>query len=216
MAGAAHAADESPGTWIGGILTDDFAAAGTQGRGLFAVEAQGRYFDIGSGLNQYLLRSGVGYKLSGSLQAWVGYGRFRVRPGQGSPVDENRYFQQLNWSAGEYLGGELKVRARLLQRSVTNGDDVALVARLLLDYSRALNTANPTTLNLRLEPFYDLRDTDWGGKAGLTQNRIYAGLGWQLSQHYVLETGYMKQFLWRDDARNLSNHLLVIQLRAKL
>ena len=212
----ASAAEESPGIWAGGILNDTLPFVNSSGQALYWAEAQGRYFDIGSGVNQYLLRGAVGYKLRGSLQAWVGYGRFRVRGPQGSPVDENRFFQQLNWSAGQVLGGDLNVRARLLQRAVTNGDDTALVLRLLLAYSKPLSTNNPGKLLLRLEPFYDLRDTDWNGKAGLTQNRIYAGLSWHLSETIALETGYMNQFLWRDTARNLSNHLAVINFRMSL
>jgi len=218
LVSGADAAEESPGVWAGGVLNDTLplGTLGLDGRALYSVEAQGRYFDIGSGLNQYLLRGAVGYKLRGSLQAWAGYGRFRARGPQGSPVDENRYFQQLNWSAGEVLGGTLNVRARLLQRSVTAGDDVALVMRLLLAYSRPLTTANPGKLLLRLEPFYDLRNTDWNGQAGLTQNRIYAGLGWRLSDRIELETGYMNQLFWRDAARNISNHLAVVSVRVQL
>jgi hypothetical protein len=215
-AGGARAAEESPGAWVGGIATGGVGQADSDSRWIYAAEAQGRYFDFGTGVNQYLVRGGLGYQLAGSLQAWIGYGRFRFRTADGSPVDENRFFQQLNWSAGPALGGKVDVRARLIQRQVTNGNDTALALRLLLAYSRPLATAHPATLLLRLEPFYDFRDTDWNGKAGLTQNRIYAGLGWQLSDSIELETGYMNQFLWRDAAANLSNHLAILQLRVRL
>lgn len=209
---AALASEQSTGIWAGAVVAGNFPSSKGDSRWLYAVEAQGRYWDLNSGVEQYLLRPAVGYKLGSKLQGWLGYGRFRTNSNQGH-FDEDRFFQQLNWSAGELLGGSVKMRARLLQRSISIADDTALALRFMIAYARPITAGSSTQLLLRIEPWYDFLDTDWNGDAGFTQNRFYAGLGWELNDNLGLETGYMNQYLWRDSAENLSNNLAVINLR---
>jgi hypothetical protein len=43
------------------------------GRWRYWFDAQLRYFDIGSGINQYQLRPGIGYTISDNMVAHAGY-----------------------------------------------------------------------------------------------------------------------------------------------
>ena len=105
------------------------------------------------------------------------------------------------------------MRARLEQRSVDVGDDTAIVLRFMTKYVRPL--ANDKTLIVGLEPFLDLKDTDWGGESGLGQNRTFIGIGWRISDALNLETGYMNQYVWADSGEDRMNHLAILNLKAK-
>ena len=54
--------------------------------------------DVGR-LSQSILRPGVGYQLSDTVSAWVGYGRVTNHQ-PGDDVGEDRIWQQLSWNAG--------------------------------------------------------------------------------------------------------------------
>jgi hypothetical protein len=108
------------------------------------------------------------------------------------------------------------MRARLEQRSVSVSNDTGLVLRLMAKYMRPIGSSGKTSLILGIEPFVDLRDTDWSGDAGLKQNRSTIGVGWQVSDALLLETSYMNQYIWRDSAEDRSNHLAVLNFRLTL
>ena len=99
------AAEDAPGTWLTATITDAFQTDEGATRWHYWIDAQARYFDLGSGINQYLLRPAVGYALRDNLTAWLGYARFRTRNRTGNIADENRYWQQLSWTAGQWRGG---------------------------------------------------------------------------------------------------------------
>ena len=211
----ATASDDNIGAWTVVTATDTFKIADEDTHWRYWIDTQARYFDIGSGINQYLVRPAVGYQLNDNLQVWVGYARFRSRNRNGSVADENRIWQQLNWTAGHWADGTITMRTRLLQRSLSTGDDLGLVLRVLTKFTRPLGTDGRRSLILGLEPFFDLRDTDWGGSSGIAQNRTYAGIGWHLQDKLTIETGYMNQFVWNDNGENISNHLGVVNFKVK-
>lgn len=215
MATDGQTADDAPGAWAVLTATDALPGATDSGRWYYWVDAQARYADIGSGSNQYLIRPAIGYKPGGNVSYWLGYARFRTRSASGNVVDENRYWQQLSWTAARRDRGVLSMRARLEQRDVESGDDVGLALRFLTRYTRPIGGSGTRRLILGIEPFYNFRDTDWGGKAGMAQNRVYAGIGWRVSANLTVDTGYMNQYIWRRSAEDRSNHLLVFNFRTK-
>lgn len=204
-----HAVENDTGAWL--IGTGSGAIGDADGPWRFVVDAQARYPDAGSGAAQYLLRPAVGRRIGGGMTAWLGYGRFETRAANGARSHENRYWQQLSWQPRPFASGTLALRARLAQRLVSNGDDTAWWLRLLARYDRPLGEGRPG-LYFAIEPFIDLRDTDWSGDAGLRQNRAMFGLKWRLPNDWQLETGYMNQYLVFDNSENVSNHLLTLNL----
>ena len=212
----ALAAENDPGVWVTFTTTDTIGTDEGSGRWHYWFDAQARYFDIGSGINQWLVRPGIGYRLSDELKVWAGYARVRSRNRAGDVADENRYWQQLDWNAGRWFRGTIALRARLEQRSLNVGEDLGLVLRLGARYVHPVGRKRKSSLVLGLEPFLALRSTDWGGKSGLTQNRIFVLMGRRLTDNLSVAAGYMNQYFWVDDDVNRSNHLGVINFRMKL
>jgi hypothetical protein len=211
----AQAAEEDFGIWGIFSTTDAFPSADGNNRWQYWFDAQARYFDIGSGINQYVIRPGVGYAISDNMSVWAGYGRFRTSNRVGDVSNEDRLWQQLSWNVARTDHGVLSMRARLEQRSVSTGDDLGWRLRYMAKYVRPLGSTENLDLILSIEPFFDLRDTDWGGDAGLSSNRTAIALGWKLSPKLAMETGYMHQYIWVDNAANRINHIGAVNFKMK-
>jgi hypothetical protein len=212
----AQATEDLAGGWAVLTISDAFQTDTGPSRWRYWIDAQARYFDLGSGVNQYLVRPAIGFRPGDNLSVWAGYARFRTRGrSSGNVVNENRYWQQLSGTAGRWRGGTFSMRARLLQRFVDSSDDMALVLRTLVRYERPIGDDGRRSLILGLEPFFDLRTTDWSGGTGIFQNRVYAGIGWQVLDKLKIETGYMNQFFWVDNGEDISNHLFVVNFRTR-
>lgn len=211
LASPAHATENDPGAWLVVSTSDTLGSGDTRWRYWF--DAQARYFDIGSGISQYLVRPAVGYTLDTGATVWFGYARFRSRTRSGDYFDEDRFWQQVNWKSRPLGNGDVSFRVRLEQRSVSRGDDLGITLRLMGKYVRPLGDAGRTDMVLAIEPFFNLVDTDWGGSARLSQNRVFAGFGQRLSQSVRLEAGYMNQFLWVDNGEDRNNHLAILNFR---
>ena len=210
------ATENDAGAWTVFSTTDAFQSDGQDSRWHYWFDAQARYFDLGSGVNQWLARPGIGYEISDNVKVWAGYARFRARNSAGLVSDENRYWQQIDWTAGRWNDGRFSMRVRLEQRSISVGDDVRPILRYRVKYVRPIGENERTSLVVAIEPFLDLRDTDWGGESGLGQNRVSIGFDRRISDRLSIEAGYMNQYIWRDNAENRVNHLGVLNFKVKL
>lgn len=210
------AAEDNDGLWAIFTATDAFLTDDKTSRWHYWFDAQARYFDLGSGTNQYLVRPGIGYAISDNLMAWAGYARLRARNGSGNVADEDRYWQQLSWTAGRWHNGTFAMRTRLEQRSVSTGDDLGIVLRVLTKYVRPIGTQGQRYMSLGIEPFVSLKHTDWGGESGVRQNRTSIAIGWRVSDRLSIEAGYMNQFYWVDNGEDRLNHLGVLNFKMKL
>ena len=211
----ATATENDAGIWAIFSTTDAFESDKGASRWRYWFDAQARYFDVGNGVDQYVLRPGIGYDVSDNMSVWAGYGYFYSRAANGTTVRENRFWQQLSWNAARMGGGVLSMRARLEQRSVSSGDDLGLVLRYMAKYVRPIGESKGIDLIVSIEPFFNLVDTDWGSETGLGQLRSVVGVGWTLTPKLAIETGYMNQHIFRDDTEDLVNHLGVINFKVK-
>lgn len=209
------AAEDNVGIW--GIFTseDAFGTAEAPSRWRYWFDAQLRYFDIGSGINQYQVRPGIGYTISDNMVAHAGYMYVHASNASGRTVTEDRLWQQLTWNIARWTHGTLSMRARFQQRSVSTGDDLGWQFQYLMKYVRPLGSTGNLDFIISIEPFFILRDTDWGADSGLSQNRTAIGLGWKLSPTIGIDTGYMHQYIPVDDAEDLVNHLGVVNFKVK-
>ncbi|MGB5258859.1 MAG: DUF2490 domain-containing protein [Woeseiaceae bacterium] len=212
----AQATQSDDGIWTIFTTTDAFPASDDASRWRYWFDAQARYFDLGSGINQYLVRPGIGYDFNANLSGWVGYARLRSRNRSGNVADENRYWQQLSWSIGKWNNGTVSLRARLEQRDLSTGSDVGVVLRVQGKYVRPVGTDGNRYVAVSIEPFVDLKDTDWGGDSGLGQNRSSVSIGWRVSERLTLEAGYMNQFIRVDNGENRMNHLGTLNFKMRL
>lgn len=212
----ASATEDKPGVWLAFSIMDAFRSGDEDSRWHYWFDAQARFFDPGSGVTQWVARPGIGYRIGDNMKAWIGYGRFNTRNSSGTVADENRYWQQLDWRAGIWLGGNVTMRARLEERSVTTGEDTALVLRFLTKYVRPVGNNGNKNFVVGIEPFVELNDTDWTGDAGLSQNRTFIGMGFRLSDSVSVETGYMNQYIWVDGREDRSFHHATVSLNVRM
>lgn len=212
---AVSASEAETGIWAVFSTSDFMPSDRPTPRWQYAFDAQARYVDFGSGANQWLLRPAVGYRFANGVNAWVGYARVESRSASGRRVSENRYWQQLDWRAGEIADGHLTMRLRVEERSVDSGNDLGLVARFMTKFVRPFSDDPTLSFVFAIEPFVDLKNTDWGGKSGLGQNRTSIGIGWKLNQTLTLEASYMNQYIWTDQGPDRVNHLAVFNFKTK-
>ena len=207
--GTILATEHEPGTWISFATSGGMQSGDSRWRYWF--DGQARYVDIGSGANQYVLRPAVGYRFNDRVTGWLGYARLETRTRSGLSAFENRYWQQVGWIAGLWGSASISMRLRLEQRSLSTGDDLGLSLRYRLRMTHPMGESSKNTLILSVEPFLDLRDTDWRGSAGLNQNRLFAGVTFPLAERWRLETGYMNQYVALDNSEDVSNHLFILR-----
>jgi hypothetical protein len=81
-----------------------------------------------------LVRPGIGYALTEWSTVFVGYAHVTNYPPVGSLVQENRIWQQYQWSGPTPLGA-FTTRSRLEERWQDNGNDTGLRFRELLKFN---------------------------------------------------------------------------------
>lgn len=212
---ALPAADDEAGAWLIATFSDRLPSASGNGPWRYWLDLQARYLDAGGGVNQLLLRPGVDYVINERWSAWGGYARFRTRGASGGTVTENRLWQHLSWRAMNWADASLSMRFRLEQRDLSTGGDIGHSFRYQLKYTRRLVTGGRTDFIAYVEPFFDLRDTDYGADRGLSQNRIYAGLHWPLTEKSSLGVGCQNQRFFTDAAVDRSNHLAMLTFSSR-
>ncbi len=210
-----HAADDAPGTWLILSTTDRFGAADAPGPWRYALDAQYRWFDRSGGVDQVLLRPALGYDLTPGLSAWLGYAQVRSEGSGGTHVKEHRVWQQLAWQFDGAANSRWLLRGRVEERHREGADGTGVTLRLMLRSRIPLGKRPDLRLVLALEPFIDLRDTDWGLNQGLAQLRTTLGLSFDLHRRLGFEAGYLNQHAFRENRTDLANHLLYLHFQAR-
>ncbi len=209
-----RAADDAGGAWLILATSDHFAADAEAPRWRYWFDGHYRHFERNDGFSQFVLRPAVGYDLNDNVTAWFGYTLVGTEVSGGPDRREQRVWQQLTWSTAGWRDGRLSFRARLMERWRDDGDDMALTARIQAQY--ALPMGQGLTFAASVEPFVDLRDTDWGVDTGLTQFRTTLGVAFRVNERTRLETGYMHQHFFRDSAQDQANHLAYFNFNLSL
>lgn len=160
-------------------------------------EVQYRNYNAVGDLEQLLLRTGIGYKLSpnnGNLL--LGYGFIRSENYVGfldlkQKVNEHRIFQQL--ITKDRIGRvTMQHRYRFEQRWVENAD-LKLRFRYFLSLNLPLNNNNVVDNTWYLSAYNEIFINH--EQTIFDRNRLYGGLGYRLNKTAKFELGYMNQFL---------------------
>ena len=176
-------------------------------------EIQMRYRDSGQELNQMLVRPGIGYALTDRSTVFVGYAHVTNYPPVGGLVQENRIWQQYQWSGPTPLGA-FTTRSRLEERWQDNGSDTGLRFRELLKFNWPFSFHPAASFVLADEFFVNLVEANWGvptAKQGFDQNRGFAGIGYRFTPIILTEIGYMNQYI-NTTTKDRMNHILSINL----
>lgn len=203
-----------PSTAIAGTNEDEqlwlnmTATGPVSGKLIYFAEIQPRFSDRASGADQTLLRGALGWKLSDRVSVYLGYARVML-----DAAHEDRSFQQLNWTVGKLLGGELSSRTRVEQRWRSDGDDLGWRLREMARYEKPLKS-NSNTLNALIyaEAFAALNSADWGAKAGFDQLRSFVGAEVGLPGASTMEIGYLNQLVNQRGGDARVNHVASITL----
>lgn len=156
-------------------------------------EVQYRNYNAIGDLEQLLLRTGAGYKLTDNSNLLLGYGfihsqNYAGNTDEKTKVDEHRIFQQFITKSKTGLVG-WQHRYRFEQRFVS--DEMKLRFRYFL----GLNI--PFTKQENNKYYFSCYNEIFiNSKANVfDRNRTYAGLGYKLNTTLKIELGYMNQFL---------------------
>ena len=180
---------------------------------IYFAEVQPRIGDSVSRVDQALLRGAIGWKFSPSVSLYQGYAHVVLPVEGGRDLNEERSFQQLNWTLGKPWGGELSSRTRLEQRWRSDGDDMGWRLREMVRYEKPLKPGSDAVNALvYAEGFAALNDTDWGARAGFDQLRSFVGAELGLPGQSTLEVGYLNQLINQRGGDTRINHVASVTL----
>lgn len=197
-------------TWLNVTAVGKFHTDKTTSRLRYWLEGQERIGDDSRHVTQTMLRPGLGYALTENLSMWLGYGWIHTSyPLTNHPFEEDRIWQQLLWSkTNEYL--TLTSRTRIEQRFLENNPKTAYRARQLLKISVPLKAHPNFSLVCSDEIFWHKNNFIGRNGRGFDQNRIFAGLGYQITPTVTTEIGYMNQYIHRFGVPNFLANIVSI------
>jgi Protein of unknown function (DUF2490) len=171
---------------------------------LLWFDGHARFRDDGSRMGTTILRPGVGWRVNPRLDLWAGYAKI-VGHASNPNVHEHRAWQQASFSVGSMLGGSVSLRTRLEQRFRESADGTGWRLRQFIRWARPIESTRFSWV-VSDEVFLNLNDTDWGQVEGYGQNRAFAGLAFQGTQNFRLETGYLNNHIDGGRGRDRTNH----------
>ncbi|MCP1469695.1 hypothetical protein J3E64_001377 [Sphingobium sp. OAS761] len=211
VAVAAHPASaaEDEQFWIQAIAQGD-----VDGPVVYFAEIQSRFGADANGLDQMLLRAGLGIRLNGAITLYQGYAHVRTSQPSVGETREHRSFQQLNWSLARFGGSRLSSRTRLEQRRVEGRDGTGWRMREMLRLAVPLSDGGVAALGYA-EAFFALNETGWGARKGFDRVRSFAGLELPLSGRSTMEAGYLNQYGRQRARADDMDHVLLLTLQLR-
>jgi hypothetical protein len=194
--------EQKLGNWIGATTNIRFAPKWS----LF-LQGEVRTWEFASNLNELLWRAAFHYDFSKKINGAIGYVRVDTWPYNNEPYlkfHENRFFQELLVKSKWGRVG-VKNRFRLEQRwitTVTYGTEYSNRVRYMLGFTIPINgeaiEKGSNYITVFNEVFIDLDRLDYwfdreAGDAGLNQNRLYVGVGQQVSEAGKFSVGLFWQ-----------------------
>ena len=181
------------------------------------MEVNPRFADLDDGghIDQLLLRPAIGYQLTENVSIWQGYawvGNFNQphTPPQSPFFEENRIYQQLNYTS-KFESIKLLSRFRLEERWIEHADGTALRFRFMLRGAYPLPIAPEWAAVAYDEVFVGLNTVGTaqgkGPEAGFDQNRFFVGINRTFGKHFNMDAGYQNQLINSRSLPNLANQM---------
>ena len=173
------------------------------------LESQPRFGSDSTGIERYILRGALGYKVLEHLTLWAGYGwtpTFVNAKYDNVFTDESRWWQQALYdqSVGSF---DLIHRLRIEQRYIERTSGVSHRARYLLRASHLLGTTDGGLgygLTGYNEIFLNINGRQPGPEPGFDRDRVFVG-PYIKKDHVRVEVGYLGEFSRR---RNLDDRMI--------
>ncbi len=171
------------------------------------AEIQPRWREEGKHFDTLILRPAIFYKFSDQGSIWVGYASVRNHPSGRSTQEENRFWQQFMYDFEPIETLKFQNRTRLEQRRLETGSDTGYRLRQMLRVTKPIKSQPDIKLVVWDELFVHLNDTDWGAHQGFDQNRLFLGAAIAIQQGFIVEAGYMNQYINSSEVNRI-NHVL--------
>ncbi len=173
-------------------------------------EVQPRFGENVSKVNQLLLRTALGYRITKNLSIWQGYAW--TPSFEPEFESENRMYQQLVY-AKEFPAVDLMSRTRLEQRWIQHVSGTAVRFRTLLRGRFPLSDFRIWGIVTQNEIFFNLNSPTNGPGGGFDQNRFFFGLNKRVNEYLSVDGGYQLQAINTNESSvfNTLNHIILMQ-----
>ena len=160
----------------------------------------------GSRFTENLLFSQVGYQFNTHGSFWVGYTHDWIHPLGKSAYQESRPYMDFVWKQS-LEDFNLTSRTRMEDRINQTTGNEGYRARQLLQISHPLPFMKDLSVYAGDEVMFYLNQTNWGNQ-GFTENRIFSGLSYKVTDNMGVDLGYMGQYVNNTSGNNLFTHNL--------
>lgn len=174
----------------------------------YYIEPQLRFIDDRYVFNQAFLFAGLGYQFTPTVSLFVGPGWVLTKNTEGEVYHEYRLWQQLNWQILNSSVVSLNSRTRLEEKERSNQSQVAYQLRERIWVRIPIKNTNQFYYSVFDEVFFNLNHPSWTSPHFFEQNRLFLGIGKQLTKTTMLDFGYLNQLQF-GPPRQL-NHVLLV------
>lgn len=174
----------------------------------YYIEPQLRFIADPYIFNQAFLLGGLGYQFNEDLMAFAGAGWIFTKTPQDTNANEMRIWQQSNWRITNTDSFNLNSRTRLEERKNTDYSQYAYRLRQRIWLHVPFKRYPQYSFSCFDEVFFDFNHPAWVSPYFFAQNRAFIGIGDQLTNHVMLDAGYMNQYL--HSTQNQLDHVLLM------
>lgn len=200
-------ANEDWGMWLSNTYQTDFSGSPY----LAFLELAPRLKNDNSDFSQVIVRPMLGYKVSQKLQLWLGYTwQGEYNPQTDFDLATNDVMEQLQWIDNLTSQLNFQYRFRLEQRMFA-GEDTGHRMRHRFRFQYSIPDSKAYLIAID-ELFVYFNSIDQGrlahsAQTGVNQNRSYLGIGYKLTPHLNVDTGYQLQYVHNYGTADALNHI---------
>ena len=163
------------------------------------------------GLEEAIIRAGLGYQHKPTISFWGAYGWFM----RADTRNEQRIWEDILWDMYISDTWMLSSRTRFEQRKRVDGIAWAHRVRQKCTITFPQSVFKKHGLIVFDEIFINITRPLWIDPYIIDQNRLFIGVAIALSQDVSIEVGYLNQYLFRI-AGNEMNHILYLTFNLQL
>ncbi|MDD5272692.1 MAG: DUF2490 domain-containing protein [Methylovulum sp.] len=166
--------------------------------------------------SENLLFSQIGYQLNDNASLWLGYVHDWINPLDKPSYQESRPYQDFLWNQ-KWGSFNFMARTRMEERineSNAGPQTDGYRARQLLQISHPLPFMDNLSAYVGDEVLGYVNKNTWG-KQGFSENRVLAGLSYQITPKLGADLGYLGQYVDNLSGNNLFTHNIQANLRYK-
>ena len=205
-------AEDDTSIWISNTYQTDFGGS----KYLAFVELQPRFNKDNSKFNQLIVRPFVGYKITKQFQAWIGFAwQGEYNSGDKFDLATKDIVEQFQWVDNLTPELNFQYRFRLEQRFFADADlSHRMRHRFRFQYSIPESKFFLVAFD---ELFIYLNSVNYGRlehsvQSGINQNRSYLGVGYKITPHINIDTGYQLQYVNNFGKEDMMNHVWLTNL----